>query len=96
MVEAIGIPEGWYMCQDSVKSGGRIAMLGVHGVPATINLEKIWYRNFTFTAGMSFVSFLYIPRRYFPGEDTTLIARRGYSPEVRKIDPTWETFFEKK
>lgn len=52
VIEAIGIPEGWYMCQDSVKSGGRIAMLGVHGVPATINLEKMWYRNFTFTAGM--------------------------------------------
>ena len=27
-------------------------MLGVHGVSATINLERMWYRNFTFTAGM--------------------------------------------
>ena len=52
VVEAIGVPAGWYICQRSVKSGGHIAILGVHGEPATLNLETMWYRNFTMTAGM--------------------------------------------
>jgi len=51
-IEAIGIPVGWYICQDIVKAGGNIAMLGVHGKPATINLERMWWRNFSFTAGL--------------------------------------------
>ena len=45
MVEAIGIPLGWTMCQELVRCGGHIAMLGVHGKPTTINLETMWYKN---------------------------------------------------
>jgi len=52
VVECIGLPVGWYICQDTVRAGGSIAMLGVHGAPATLNLEKMWYRNFRMTAGM--------------------------------------------
>lgn len=52
VVEAIGTPTGWYICQDIVKAGGHIAMLGVHGQSATINLERMWYRNFKFSAGL--------------------------------------------
>jgi len=52
VVEAIGIPQGWYMCQDMVRAGGHIAMLGVHGKPATINLERMWYKNFKMSAGL--------------------------------------------
>lgn len=52
VVEAIGTPTGWYICQDIVKAGGHIAMLGVHGKSATINLERMWYRNFRFSAGL--------------------------------------------
>ncbi|XP_063690950.1 uncharacterized protein LOC134823418 [Bolinopsis microptera] len=52
VVEAIGVPVGWYICQDIVKAGGHIAMLGVHGKSATINLERMWHRNFRFSAGL--------------------------------------------
>ena len=52
VVECIGMPVGWYVCQEVVKPGGHIAILGVHGQSATINLEKMWYRNFKLSAGM--------------------------------------------
>merc|ERR1712187_932565 len=52
VVEAIGLPPGWYLAQDIVKAGGNIAILGVHGKPVTLNLERMWYRNFKMTAGM--------------------------------------------
>ena len=52
VLEAIGLPAGWALCQDCVKPGGHISILGVHGAPATFNLERLWYRNFTLSAGM--------------------------------------------
>merc|ERR1712070_401518 len=52
IVEAVGIPASWSICQDAVKPGGHISILGVHGKPATINLERMWYQNFTLSAGM--------------------------------------------
>ena len=30
-IEAVGIPATWNMCQDIVKPGGHIAVVGVHG-----------------------------------------------------------------
>jgi len=52
VVEAVGLPGGWNICQEIVKPGGNIAVLGVHGSPVTLKLEKMWYRNFKLTAGM--------------------------------------------
>lgn len=51
-VECVGVPSGWYCAQEIVKPGGNIAVLGVHGKPVTLNLERMWYRNFKLTAGM--------------------------------------------
>lgn len=52
VVEAVGLPGGWYVSQEIVKPGGNVAILGVHGKPVTLNLERMWYRNFKMTAGM--------------------------------------------
>lgn len=52
VVEAVGLPSAWYIAQEIVRAGGNIALLGVHGKPVTLNLERMWYRNFKLTAGM--------------------------------------------
>ncbi|CAL4121679.1 unnamed protein product [Meganyctiphanes norvegica] len=52
VVEAIGIPKGWEISQNVVRPGGHIALLGVHGKPGEINLERMWYKNFKMTAGL--------------------------------------------
>ena len=52
VVEAVGLPSSWYVTQAIVKAGGNLAVLGVHGNPVTLNIETMWYRNFTMTAGM--------------------------------------------
>lgn len=51
-IEAIGTPAGWDICENIVSSGGNIAILGVHGKPVTLHLERMWKRNFTLTAGL--------------------------------------------
>ncbi|KAF7714024.1 alcohol dehydrogenase [Penicillium ucsense] len=45
VIEAVGIPATFDLCQDLVAVGGRIANVGVHGVPVQLHLEKLWDRN---------------------------------------------------
>lgn len=51
-IEAVGIPATWNMCQDIVKAGGNVAVVGVHGVPVDFKLEKLWIKNLTITTGL--------------------------------------------
>ncbi len=48
-VEAIGIPASFDICQTIVTAGGYIAIIGVHGKPVQLNLDKLWAQNITLT-----------------------------------------------
>jgi len=52
VVECIGTPIGWSICQDLVAVGGEISILGVHGKPGHFALEKLWDRNVSIHTGM--------------------------------------------
>lgn len=45
VIEAVGLPEAFELCQSILAPGGVIANMGVHGVPAPLHLEKLWDRN---------------------------------------------------
>jgi alcohol dehydrogenase len=45
VIEAVGIPETFHLCQDLVAPGGIIANVGVHGTKVDLHLEKLWDRN---------------------------------------------------
>jgi len=49
VIEAVGIPETFELCQLLVAPGGVIANIGVHGKPATLHLEQLWGKNVTIT-----------------------------------------------
>ncbi|MEO8404758.1 MAG: zinc-dependent alcohol dehydrogenase family protein [Chitinophagaceae bacterium] len=49
VMEAVGIPETFELCQMLVAPGGRIANIGVHGKPASLHLEALWGHNITIT-----------------------------------------------
>jgi alcohol dehydrogenase len=49
VVEAVGIPETFELCQELVAPGGTIANVGVHGHKADLHLEKLWSHNITIT-----------------------------------------------
>lgn len=51
-IEAVGVPEAFELCTDLVRPGGRVANVGVHGVPATLHLERLWIRDVTITTGL--------------------------------------------
>jgi alcohol dehydrogenase len=51
-MEAVGIPETFELCTRLIRPGGRVANLGVHGVPASLHLEDLWIRNVTITTGL--------------------------------------------
>ncbi|UZN48436.1 Alcohol dehydrogenase [Cupriavidus sp. H18C1] len=49
VVEAVGIPATFELCEELVAPGGTIANVGVHGVKADLHLERLWDRNVTIT-----------------------------------------------
>jgi alcohol dehydrogenase len=49
VIEAVGIPATFELCQDLVAPGGTIANVGVHGVKADLHLERLWSHNMTIT-----------------------------------------------
>ncbi len=48
-IEAVGIPATFELCEQIVAPGGVIANIGVHGVPVTLHLERLWDRNISIT-----------------------------------------------
>lgn len=51
-IEAVGLPATFEMAVKLVRPGGRIANVGVHGVPVTLHLEDEWIRDLTITTGL--------------------------------------------
>jgi alcohol dehydrogenase len=49
VVEAVGIPATFELCQSLVAPGGTIANVGVHGQKADLHLERLWAHNITIT-----------------------------------------------
>ncbi len=49
VIEAVGLPATFELCQKLVAPGGRIANIGVHGKSATLHLETLWSRTITLT-----------------------------------------------
>jgi alcohol dehydrogenase len=51
-IEAIGIAAGFDICQNIIRPGGHIAVVGVHGQSVDFQLQKLWSRNITLTTGL--------------------------------------------
>jgi alcohol dehydrogenase len=51
-IEAVGVPDTFELAVKLVRPGGRIANVGVHGAPATLDLEDLWIKDITITTGL--------------------------------------------
>ena len=49
VIEAVGIPATFELCQKLVAPGGTLANIGVHGSKVDLHLELLWDRNITIT-----------------------------------------------
>jgi alcohol dehydrogenase len=49
VIEAVGVPATFELCQQLVAPGGTIANIGVHGRKADLHLEKLWSANIAIT-----------------------------------------------
>jgi alcohol dehydrogenase len=52
VIEAVGFPATFALCQEIVAAGGHIANVGVHGKSVELHLEKLWIHNITITTGL--------------------------------------------
>lgn len=53
VIEAVGIPATFELCQDLVAPGGTIANVGVHGTKVDLHLEKLWSENICTSMGQA-------------------------------------------
>ena len=51
-IEAVGIPATFDLCQNIVRPGGHVAVVGVHGHSVDFHLERLWIQNITLTTGL--------------------------------------------
>lgn len=49
VIEAVGVPATFELCEKLVAPGGVIANVGVHGTKVDLHLEDLWSRNITIT-----------------------------------------------
>lgn len=51
-IEAVGVPQTWDLCQEIVKPGGNIAIVGVHAKKVDFNIQDLWIKNLCITTGL--------------------------------------------
>lgn len=51
-IEAVGIPATFATALDSIRPGGHVANIGVHGEPVSFPIERDWINNITITTGL--------------------------------------------
>ena len=49
VIEAVGVPATFAICQAILAPGGHLANVGVHGKPVELHLETLWSHNITIT-----------------------------------------------
>ncbi|KAK3074240.1 hypothetical protein LTR53_003463 [Teratosphaeriaceae sp. CCFEE 6253] len=59
VVEAVGVPATFKICQDLIGVGGHLANVGVHGTSVTLDIDRLWPRSTTIS--MALVSAHTIP-----------------------------------
>ena len=73
VIEAVGIPATFELCQELIAPGGIIANIGVHGTKVNLHLETLWDRNIAITTRLV---------------DTATIPMLFKTVAAKKIDPT--------
>ena len=51
-IEAVGYPATFDVCQNIIRPGGNIAVVGVHGKSVDLQLQDLWIRNITLKTGL--------------------------------------------
>ncbi len=72
VIEAVGVPATFALCQDLIAPGGIIANVGVHGTKVDLHLETLWDRNIAITTRLV---------------DTVTIPMLFKTVAAKKIDP---------
>jgi alcohol dehydrogenase len=49
VIEAVGVPDTFELCQKLIAPGGSLANVGVHGTKVDLHLENLWDRNVSIT-----------------------------------------------
>lgn len=51
-IEAVGVPATFDVCQKIIRTGGHVAVVGVHGKSVDFELQNLWIQNITLRTGL--------------------------------------------
>lgn len=90
VIEAVGVPETFLMCQELVGIGGNIANVGVHGSKVDLHIEKLWPRS-TSKSPCACIEYdvLTSSSSYLDGS-----RELAYDPAAIRPDDCWEIGYE--
>lgn len=92
VIEAVGVPAAFELCQELVAPGGTIANIGVHGEKCDLHLERLWSHNITITTRL--VDTETIPQLLRAVQGGQLDARRLVTHRfpLARIEQAYEAF----
>ncbi len=94
VLEAVGVPASFELCQQLLAPGGTLANVGVHGASAELHLETLWDKNVSITTRlvdtvtMPMLLKLVKAKRLNPGELIT------HTFKFSEMEKAYETFGE--
>ncbi|KAJ6140013.1 hypothetical protein N7471_006499 [Penicillium samsonianum] len=93
VMEAVGTPASFDLCQKLVAPGGSLANIGVHGQKATLDLDHLWDHNISIkTRLVDTVTIPTLLRLFQAGRfQSTLLTHRYRFPDISKAYQAFQT-----
>jgi alcohol dehydrogenase len=99
VMEAVGIPQTFDICQRIVRAGGHIANIGVHGKSVEFHLEDLWVKNITVRTGLVNTNTIPVLMRILEAggvEPALLVSHRFALDEIEQAYDVFSQAAEKK
>ena len=88
VIEAVGIPATFRLCQDIVAPGGTIANLGVHGKAVPLHLEDLWDKSISASFPPILLHIASLTWNIYSDHHPS--HRRNYHTNIAQISRSWE------
>ncbi|WEW61454.1 hypothetical protein PRK78_006944 [Emydomyces testavorans] len=92
VIEAVGIPATFQLCQDLVNPGGIIANVGVHGSKVDLHLETLWDRNISITTRLVDTTTIPMLLRLFESKTLDVSKLITHHYKFNECEKAYDTF----
>jgi len=92
VIEAVGVPATFALCQELVGKGGSIANIGVHGAKCDLHMEKLWASGIKITMALVGTSTLPMLLKLFAAQKLNLSSMITHDFKFSEIEKAYDVF----